>query len=132
MSPIEENKDQIDAFDESSNDSPVVMLNLLKFKSEGGIDSYAQYTQKVVPYMAEVGAQMIYLGKAKELLHGSKEWDAWDAVMLVRYPSRKALTKMSGNPGYQEVHKFRAAGLERAVLLATDAMSVKDLFFKKK
>jgi uncharacterized protein (DUF1330 family) len=132
MSPIQENPDQLKAFQENPNEGPFVMLNLLKFKREGGIDSYAQYTKKVVPFLSGVGAEMIYLGKAGELLQGSEAKDDWDAVMLVRYPNRKALLKMSENPGYQEVHQYRAAGLERAVLLATDEMSVRELFFAKK
>ncbi len=129
MSPIVENEDQIREFDESSNENPVVMLNLLKFKPDGGIDSYAQYSKHVVPFLQKYGAEMIFLGKAKELLHGT---EPWDAVMLVRYPSRKALTQMGDDLGFQEVHTHREAGLERAVLLAVDEMSVKDLFFNKK
>lgn len=132
MSPIQENEDQLKAFEENPDDGPVVMLNLLKFKPEGGIDSYAQYTKKVVPFLSGVGAEMIYLGKAKELLQGNEAWDTWDAVMLVRYPNRKALTQMGDDPGFQEVHLYREAGLERAVLLATDEMSVRELFFTKK
>lgn len=132
MSPIIENEDQIEAFDNSSNDKPVVMLNLLKFKPEGGIDSYAQYSKKVVPFLEAAGGEMIFLGKAKEVLHGNKDYDNWDAVMLVRYPSRKALAKMGDEPGFREIHQYRKAGLERAVLLAVDEMSVRDLFFKKK
>jgi len=37
MSPIEENEDQLKAFEENPRDGPVVMLNLLKFKPQGGI-----------------------------------------------------------------------------------------------
>ncbi len=129
MSPIRENQDQLKEFEENPNEGPVVMLNLLKFKGEAGKASYAQYTRKVVPFLSGVGAEMIYLGKAKELLQGS---ETWDAVMLVRYPSRKALLEMGDNPGFQEIHRYREEGLERAVLYATDEMSVRELFFGKK
>jgi len=61
-----------------------------------------------------------------------EEFSNQEAVMLFRYPNRKTLTKMDDNPGFQEVHKYREAGLERAVLLATDEMSVRELFFAKK
>ena len=129
MSTIQMNEDQFKVFAENPNKGPVVMLNLLKFKPDGGAASYAQYTKKVVPFLAAVGGEMIFLGKAKELLYGS---ETWDAVMLVRYPSRQSLVNMSENPEYQKVHQHREDGLERAVLLATDEMSVRDLFFRQK
>ena len=126
---MKSNEDQLKEFEQNPSEGPVVMLNLLKFKADGGLASYAQYTKKVAPFLSGVGAEMIYLGKAKELLQGS---ETWDAVMLVRYPNRKALLEMSNNPGFQEIHKYREEGLERAVLYATDEMSVRELFFGKK
>ena len=43
----------------------------------------------------------------------------WDAVMLVKYPSRSAFLEMVSDPEYQEISKLRTAALEDAVLQPT-------------
>ena len=47
--------------------------------------------------------------------------------MLVQYPSRKAFLKMTTNPEYLEIHKYREAAIERSVLYATDEISAHEL-----
>jgi hypothetical protein len=44
--------------------------------------------------------------------------DQWDAVALFQYASPKALFEMGLMPQYQEIHKYREAGLERTMLIA--------------
>src|SRR3954468_16385671 len=43
----------------------------------------------------------------------------WDAVLLVRYPSREAFSRMVADPEYQEVTAWRTEALTEAVLQAT-------------
>ncbi|MCW2695248.1 MAG: hypothetical protein JWR62_333 [Modestobacter sp.] len=43
----------------------------------------------------------------------------WDAVLLVRYPSRAAFSRMVADPEYQEVTVLRTRALTEAVLQAT-------------
>jgi uncharacterized protein (DUF1330 family) len=124
MEAEQPNIEQFKKLSNNPNGGPVVMLNLLKFKPEGGLASYGRYAQEVEKFMTEVGAKMIFLSKANELLIGQ---ETWDAVMLVQYPSRKAFLKMTSNPEYLEIHKYREAALERSVLYATDKMSARDL-----
>ena len=124
MEAEQPNVDQFKKLMKNSNEEPVVMLNLLKFKPEGGLASYGRYAQEVQKFMTEVGAKMIFLSKANELLIGH---ETWDVVMLVQYPSRKAFLKMTTNPEYLEIHKYREAALERSVLYATDGMGTREL-----
>src|SRR5690606_40368222 len=42
-------------------------------------------------------------------------WD-WDAVLLVRYPSRQAFSAMVANPEYQKITGLRTAALDAAGL----------------
>jgi uncharacterized protein (DUF1330 family) len=100
------------------------MLNLLKFKKEGGREAYLRYLKESSPFGEGVGAKLVYFGKPKELLNGTEEWDL---LLLVQYPSRKAFLKMANNPDYLEVHKWREEGVERAVLYATDPAKPKDI-----
>jgi uncharacterized protein (DUF1330 family) len=124
METEQPNAEQFKKLFKNSNEGPVVMLNLLKFKPEGGLASYGRYAMEVQKFMTEVGARMIFLSKAGELLIGH---ETWDVVMLVKYPSRKAFLKMTTNPGYLEIHKYREAAIERSVLYATDEMNAREL-----
>jgi uncharacterized protein (DUF1330 family) len=124
MTGIKTNQDQFRELAANTNEGPFVMLNLLKFKNEGGREAYYQYIKESGPFVENVGAKVLYFGKAKELLNGT---ETWDIVMLVQYPSRKAFLKMANNPDYLRVHNFREKALERAVLYATDPATFKDI-----
>ena len=125
MSDIKTNQDQFEALVANvKQDEPFVMLNLLKFRKDGGKEAYFRYIKESGPYVKAVGAEVIYFGKANELLYGTEQWDI---VMMVRYPSRKAFIDMANNPDYLRTHKFREEALERAVLYATDPVQFKDI-----
>jgi uncharacterized protein (DUF1330 family) len=49
---------------------------------------------------------------------------AWDAVLLVRYPSRKAFSDMVRDPEYQAGTHLRSESLVEAVLQPTVAIPV--------
>jgi uncharacterized protein (DUF1330 family) len=124
MSGIQSNADQFQALAANTNEEPFVMLNLLKLKTEGGREAYLRYIAESGPFVKGVGAEVIYFGKANELLNGT---EGWDIVMLVKYPSRKAFLKMANDPDYLKVHELRKQALERAVLYATDPVQFKDI-----
>ena len=96
---------------------PVVMLNLLRFKP-GGRPSYDEYARRIVPFVDEVGAEVVYFGDCSTQLV-APDAHRWDAVLLVRYPSREAFSRMVANPAYQEITALRTEALEEAVLEAT-------------
>ena len=93
-------------------DGPIVMVNLLKFKPDGGAAEYAQYGAKVGPLLQKVGAKILFSGEAKVCLIGQGDWDM---IALVEYPDKMALLQMSQSPEYQAIHHHRAAGLEGQV-----------------
>jgi uncharacterized protein (DUF1330 family) len=124
MSGIENNEDQFQVLADNLSGEPFVMLNLLKFKKEGGRATYFRYIKESGPFVEAVGAKVLYFGKPKELLQGKEDWDL---LMLVQYPSRKTFLKMANNPDYLKVHKFRAEGAERAILYATDPVKFKEI-----
>lgn len=123
MSNLKSNEDAFRSLANNSNEEAFVMLNLLKFKKDGGRESYFQYIKESGPYVEDVGAKVLYFGIPKELLQGTEDWDL---LMLVKYPSRQAFLKMANNPDYVKVHdKYRKKALERAVLYATDPAKFK-------
>jgi len=97
---------------------PVVMLNLLRFK-EGGRESYARYAKALEEtFLPRYGAEVLYAGDGSTVLVAETGQD-WDAVLLVRYPSREAFSRMVADPEYHEVTRLRTDALEEAVLQAT-------------
>ena len=120
-------KDQIQALLDSDLDTPVVMLNLLKFaeRSSGangdeggsGRDSYARYGDRVRSMLEKVGGRILWQGRADSVVIGG-EADDWDAVILVEYPSRRAFLEMTSTPKYQDVSKDRTVGLADSRLIA--------------
>jgi uncharacterized protein (DUF1330 family) len=105
-------------------DAPVVMVNLLKFRADGGRESYARYGQEVAPHLQRVGGTVRYSGDAPTQFIGDGEKPWWDAILVVEYPSPAAFIDMVTNEDYLKIHEYRAAGLDRGDLIATSWMAV--------
>jgi uncharacterized protein (DUF1330 family) len=128
--PIGPTKEQIQALVDSELDTPVVMLNLLKFAErpdsgasgrangvESGRGSYERYGERMRSMLEETGARVLFQGRADSVVIGG-DADDWDAVILVEYPSRKAFLEMTSSPKYRDVSKDRSAGLADSRLIA--------------
>ena len=105
-------------------EAPVVMVNLLKFKTIGGLESYQRYGHEVAPHLERVGATVRYAGTAPAVVIGEGERPWWDAILIVEYPTPQAFIDMVATPEYAKVHEHRAAALERGDLIATSTWSV--------
>ena len=114
--------EQIAGFQEGDIDTPIYMLNLLKFREKAeyedgrdtlmtGAEAYDLYIKEVEAHIEKVGGKAIFFGDVSRLMLGEVE-DLWDKVGIVMYPSRKAMMAMIKNPDYQESSKHREAGLE--------------------
>jgi uncharacterized protein (DUF1330 family) len=93
------------------------MLNLLRFAA-GGRDSYAEYSRRIRPFLERYGGEVVYLGECATALVAPDGHD-WDAILLVRYPSRQAFSDMVRDPEYQQITGLRTQALTEAVLQAT-------------
>src|SRR4029450_10214562 len=97
---------------------PVVMLNLLRF-AEGGRESYDQYAKALSEtFLPPSGGAVPSAGDGGTPLVAEQGQD-WDAVLLVRYPSRAAFSRMVADPEYQEATGLRSRALTEAVVQAT-------------
>lgn len=97
---------------------PVVMLNLLRY-AEGGRELYARYAEALrSTFLPRYGGEVLYAGDGSTSLVAG-DGQAWDAVLLVRYPSRAAFSRMVADPEYQQVTELRTRALSEAVLQAT-------------
>ncbi len=101
---------------------PVVMLNLLRFVPDGGRERYAEYMAHFRRTSGPFGAEVLYVGTGSTPLV-AESGQAWDAVLVVRYPSRQSFSDMVRDPAYQQGSHLRTEALTEAVLQATTAWS---------
>ena len=117
--PVEPTPGQIEALAARPADQPVVMINLLQFRADGGRQSYLRYMREVTPHLQRVGGRVRYAGESPASVIGEGEKPWWDAIIVVEYPSPAAFLDMVTNEEYIKIHEHRAAGLERGDLIAT-------------
>lgn len=111
---INPSPESIAALRELELDGPVVMLNLLRFRPDGGAEEYAAYGAAALPFLGRVGATVRYLGDGAATVIGP---DVWDEVVLVEYPSVQAFFDMTGDPEYP--WELRAGALVDSRLYCT-------------
>ena len=99
---------------------PVVMLNLLRFRPDGGRQRYAEYVDHFRDTSRPFGAEVLYVGDGLTALV-AEPGQQWDAVLLVRYPNRKSFSNMVRDPAYQQGSHLRTEALAEAVLQPTTA-----------
>jgi uncharacterized protein (DUF1330 family) len=125
-SSLEPTPEQLEALAARPADAPVVMINLLQFRAEGGRENYLRYTKEVAPHLQRVGGAVRYVGGAPGVVIGEGEKPWWDAIIVVEYPSPAAFLDMVSNGEYLKVHEYRAAGLDRGDLIATSIWTMAD------
>jgi hypothetical protein len=101
--PAGEIRPRPEAFAEliARHSGPVVMLNLLKFKTDAGdgrtgMEAYAAYGDAATEMIRSRGGEVLWAGRPEAVLVGGSG-DEWDMIALVRYPSPRVLA--DGFPG---------------------------------
>ena len=118
---VHPSKEQMEGFLEGDSDTPIAMINLLKFKEKAeyedgrdtdltGEQAYAIYGKEVVEHLKKVGGKVSFGGSINRLMLGEVE-ELWDTTFIAKYPSKKAMLKMITDPDYLESNKHRVAGL---------------------
>ena len=121
---LEPTREQFAALTSRPADATVIMVNLLKFNTAGGLESYQRYARAAAPHLERVGATVRYAGTAPGVVIGDGERPWWDAILVVEYPTPQAFIDMVTTPEYANVHEHRAAALERGDLIATSTWSL--------
>lgn len=116
---------ELDALSEFTDQGPVTMLNLVKFREQSldgngtGREAYERYSAAVGPLVEELGGKVFWAGVVKQpALHegGDVEWD-WS--VLVYYPSRTTFVEMIRSDRYQQANRDRQNGVEKHIILAS-------------
>lgn len=132
---IQPRPDQIAKLMNEGPEGPIVMVNLLKYRSEAlypadkpeakakmsGRDAYLRYGVEVSKILAKIGARIVWQGHQSVVMIGDGE--GWDDVVCVRYPSRQVFLGMASSAEYNAIHYHRDAGLADTVLLCCEAGS---------
>jgi uncharacterized protein (DUF1330 family) len=107
------------ALEAAGPDGPVVMLNLLRFRPDGGRASYQRYREHLGQRIhTRYGLEVVYVGDGGPALV-AEDGQAWDTVALVRYPNRQAFVDMVRDPEYRAGAHLRSEALVEAVLQPT-------------
>jgi uncharacterized protein (DUF1330 family) len=115
------NASDLERFVAADPSGPVVMLNLIRFATDGEA-KYMQYIEKfgTSGVRERYGVTIVYGGTGHPSLLAAEGGD-WDLVALIRYPSRQHFVDMVNDPDYQEFEHLRAEAVATAVLQPTTA-----------
>jgi len=108
MAHIMPTGDQFRQLMELNHNGPVVMVNLLRFKPDGGAESYAKYGKMAGDYVKKLGGRVLCGGKQLMALIGDEEWDE---ILLVEYPSVDSFKRMQKDKEYHAMVPYRTEGL---------------------
>ena len=115
MSAIRPNAEAFQQLAASTDEGPVVMLNLLKFKPRAdsgdisGRESYNRYGRDVKPMVEALGGRIIWHGRADQTLIGDESAE-WDSIALVEYLVRGPRAGGGGGGGVRGAAALPARG----------------------
>jgi hypothetical protein len=112
--------EEIDQLRRDAPEGPVVMVNLLKFRPDGGRQAYQRYLGMAsAAFEPDFGPppKLVYAGPAGTDLAAGEDWDF---VMLVEWASIDTFAKLHHSDKYHnEAVPIRSQALERTVLMMT-------------
>ena len=114
----------------ADDDKPVFMLNLMRYYPqlkdfEGGpefggtpMESNALYEKEVTPIAFASGSYPLFIGttQGENLIEHAAQLDNWSRVIVMRYPSRRAVLELFADPEYMPWEPYKMAAL-RVVLV---------------
>jgi uncharacterized protein (DUF1330 family) len=116
----------LEAMSGGDPDEPVVMLNLLRYRDVAepghgvdglsGREAFDVYGRRLMKLNPRFGVEPIWMGRSGRTVIGD---EAWDVVMLVRYPTRRQFVEMMNDPDYRAISPIRAAALADSRLIET-------------
>ena len=115
--------EQFAALSADASGTPVVMLNLVRFRERSadgdgsGHDAYLRYSRGFVPLLKRCGGTILWAGDVTGVAIGDDEADAWDYAVLVQYPDRQAFVATITSDDYRAINHDRLAGLDKHVIL---------------
>jgi uncharacterized protein (DUF1330 family) len=129
MTYIDPSPENFAVFKALPRDTPIQMLNLIKFKTladypEGhpnhgkgltGAEAYRQYGRAIQSILARLGAAMVWQGKPECVVTGPA--GEWDDAFVMGYPNSAAFLTMVSDDEYKShvVHRTAAVADSRLI-----------------
>lgn len=133
---IDPQREQFEFFKTLPRDTPINMLNLVRFRSiaqyddgpkVSGAEAYRTYGKETGPIFARVGGSIIWRGKPEAVLTGPSD-EQWDTGFIARYPDAAAFFAMITDPDYKIAVKHRQAAVLTSRLIRFGELSVSKTF----
>ena len=127
---IDPSRANFDAFKSLPRDTPIHMLNLLRYRDEAeypdghanagkgwsGRRAYEEYGRTSGPIFRRVGGSIIWRGVYETVVTGP-EATSWDDGFIAAYPNSAAFFEMIKDPAYQQAVVNRTAALADSRLI---------------
>lgn len=100
-----------------ADDSPIIMLNMLRFRPRGDSTIYSMYGREAAPEVEKVGSFVAYFGTVITSLDPTLGFDtSWDALVMPVYHRRASYLELQNSSAYQLAIPYRTAGTSRRTL----------------
>lgn len=130
---VDPSRASFDAFKALPRDTPIHMLNLLRFRPLAeypashshagrgltGAQAYDEYGRASQPIFAAVGGSIAWRGRMECMVTGPQD-KQWDLAFIAAYPNAAAFLAMITNPAYKlaVVHRQAAVLTSRLIRFA--------------
>lgn len=111
---VDPSRENFDAFKALPRDTPIHMLNLLRFRDKAaypsghshadkgltGRQAYAEYGRTSGPVFTRVGGSIVWRGRMETMVIGPTD-KHWDMAFIAYYPNSAAFLEMVTDPDYR-------------------------------
>jgi len=111
---VDPSRENFDAFKALPRDTPIHMLNLVRFREKAaypeghplagkglsGAEAYAEYGRASGPIFTRVGGSVVWRGRMEAVVIGPTD-EYWDTAFVARYPNSAAFMEMVTDPQYR-------------------------------
>ncbi|WP_308910752.1 DUF1330 domain-containing protein [Pseudokordiimonas caeni] len=132
---IDPDRAAFEAFKALPRDTPIHMLNLIRYRAEAaypaghalagkgltGAEAYAEYGKASGPIFTRLGGSILWRGRFEGMVIGPDD-KQWDNVFIAQYPNAGAFLAMVTDPDYRlaVVHRQAAVLTSRLMRFAPD------------
>lgn len=138
---LDPSRESFDAFKELPRDTPINMLNLLRFHQQAqypddhpnaaldwsGARAYQEYGTTSGPIFSRVGGTIIWRGQMESMLIGPQD-QFWDVSFIARYPNSGAFMEMITDSEYKKAVVNRQAAVLTSRLIRFGEIDGPDRF----
>jgi uncharacterized protein (DUF1330 family) len=127
LTQVKPSEEQFAQLMEYPKNTPVVMVNILKFKTktdkgnETGQEAYTRYYKNTLEFIGKAKAKLIWKGAVVTTVIGDSN-DQPNMIFMVEYPTVDHFLGVITSPEYQKISNDRTIALEYGGLMACQTL----------